>query len=472
MINLSKLCALTLSVGFAFALAMHSLPASAAVIAIADSGTDTTHPELSKKLWSNPGELDNAVDNDDDGKIGDVHGWNFIDNNNHYYNYKLLGTFPKDVYTFFEVQTRAILGIATQADKDWYNAHIKDRTFIAKLEEFGGFVHGTHVAGIASKGVDGAQIMALKTIGAKSASLLELAANSKLPGKGKNKTGIPSATMDKAVRFGLDYLAKAQGQLLGPVGQYIGEKHAQVVNCSFGSSTAALAPVLKPLLQKLIPNISDAQVKVYVNYLIDQMVVVMEQSFILASPHSLFVIAAGNDGTNNDESPASPANVRTDNSITVAATLQNTKLAFFSNYGNVHVDIAAPGVGILSTVPGGEHLLLSGTSQATPAVTRIAGEILDANPKLSPGEVKMILMETVDHQKWLEGKVKSEGTANEARAIYAAKASTTMSVGTAVAQAKINVGASINSGAQGGSNFASSIDESSIYVAPIPQLIQ
>jgi hypothetical protein len=47
-----------------------------------------------------------------------------------------------------------------------------------------------------------------------------------------------------------------------------------------------------------------------------------------------------------------------------------------------------------------------------------------------------------------------------------------MSVGTAVAQATINVGASINSGAQGGSNFASSIDESSIYVAPIPQLIQ
>jgi cell wall-associated protease len=467
--SISKLSILSV----ALLLGMHMTSASAAIIAIADSGTDVGHPELSKKLWSNPGELDNAVDNDDDGKIGDVHGWNFIDQNNHYYNQKLVGTFPQDVYTFFEVQTRQLLGTATAADKAWINAHRGDKAFLASLNNFGEFVHGTHVAGISSKNADGAQVMALKVIGKKTATLFELAAKAQM-GSSVGSTGI-SPFKDKAIRFGLDYLAKAQGQMLGPVGQYIDQKHAQVVNCSFGASTSELGPTLKPLLQKLIKGITDEQVATYVNYLVSQMVNVMEREFVLAAPHALFVIAAGNDGTNNDELPASPANVRTDNAITVAATVQNHSLAYFSNFGNAHVDIAAPGVGILSTTPGNTHLLLSGTSQATPAVTNIAGQILDANPKLSPGEVKTILMDTVDHQTWLVGKVKSEGTLNGSRAVYAAKQSVSMSLTAAISAAMTNVPAEtpiVLSGAPGFAAPISKIDERAMYVVPLPQLIQ
>jgi len=452
----------------ALILAMNVTPASAAVIAIADSGTDVGHPELAKKLWTNAGELDNAVDNDDDGKIGDVHGWNFVDQNNHYFNKKLLGTFSPEVYKFFEVQTRILLGTSTTADKKWIDKVRHDTAFIASLNEFGNFVHGTHVSGIASKNVDAAQIMALKIIGKKTAVLFQLAAKAKLAGA--TPSGGISPLKDKAIRFGLDYLAKAQGAALGPIGEYIGEKKAQVVNCSFGASASELTPTLKPLLKMIVKDITDEQVAVYVNYVIRQMVTVMEHDFILAAPHALFVIAAGNDGTNNDELPASPANVRMDNSITVAATLQNRKLASFSNFGKEHVDIAAPGVGILSTTPGNTHLLLSGTSQATPGVTNIAGQIFDANPKLSPGEVKMILMETVDHQTWLEGKVKSEGTANMTRAVYAAKASVVMSVSSAISAAKANVAAETPMTVD---TFAGKeIDEKDIYVVPLPSLIQ
>jgi hypothetical protein len=53
------------------------------VIAIIDSGTDTSHPYISSHLWTNPGEIagDN-IDNDHNGYVDDIHGWNFVENNN------------------------------------------------------------------------------------------------------------------------------------------------------------------------------------------------------------------------------------------------------------------------------------------------------------------------------------------------------------------------------------------------------
>jgi subtilisin family serine protease len=72
---------------------------------------------------------------------------------------------------------------------------------------------------------------------------------------------------------------------------------------------------------------------------------------IKANPNTLFVVAAGNDGTDNDVIPQDPCNVPLPNVLCVAALDASGGLASFSNYGATTVDVAAPGVDIQSTVP-------------------------------------------------------------------------------------------------------------------------
>ncbi|NBW81915.1 hypothetical protein EBR21_09190, partial [bacterium] len=102
------------------------------------------------------------------------------------------------------------------------------------------------------------------------------------------------------------------------------------------------------------------------------------------------------------------------------------------NYGRQMVDVAAPGVGITSTMPGGGELVLSGTSQAAPYVTQVAAAIKDENPDLSVYDLKRIIVGTVDKRDWLADKVSSSGIVNRDRAVHAAQLSQKMTVAQAI----------------------------------------
>lgn len=104
----------------------------------------------------------------------------------------------------------------------------------------------------------------------------------------------------------------------------------------------------------------------------------------------LVVAAAGNDGSNVPAYPAAYNHV-----LSVAATGQDDRRATFSNYGD-WVDMAAPGVSILSTTKEGSYVAWNGTSMATPHVSAAAALLYALRPGLSVDEAQARLMDGTD----------------------------------------------------------------------------
>jgi len=270
------------------------------VVGVIDTGVDYTHPDLAGNIWTNPGEIaGNGIDDDNNGFVDDVHGFDFVNNDGD----------PMD------------------------DNH-----------------HGTHVAGTIAaqgnnaRGVSGVawntSIMALKFLSASGAGYTSDAVRA-----------INYATMMRT--------------------QY--DVNIRVLNNSWGGG--GFSGSLEAAIQA------------------------SEQADIL------FVAAAGNDGTNNDASPHYPSNYNVSNVISVAATDQNDNLASFSNYGASTVDIAAPGVGIYSTIAGGYYASFSGTSMAAPHVAGAAALAFAYDPDATAAEVKDAILGGGDLISGLGGKV-------------------------------------------------------------------
>ena len=337
------------------------------VIAVIDSGIDYTHADLYQNIWINQGEIPALVrsllaDVDGDGLItfGDLN-----DSRN-------IGAGKiTDLSGNGYIDGRDLLfsvtaggwadGISNEGDR--YVDDLVGWNFVANTNDpFDDNGHGTHVAG---------------TIAA----------------KGNNGRGVAGVLWD-AQLVGLKFLdAVGGGYTSSAVAalNYAVGKSILVSNNSWGGGGYS---------QALYDAINTAR----------------------AAGH-VFVAAAGNGGSdgvgdNNDASASYPASYNLDNIISVAATDSRDALASFSNYGATSVDVAAPGVGILSTVPGG-YSYFSGTSMATPHVTGVVALVQAAKPGLTYGATIAQVLGNVDPLSGLAGKVVTGGRLNAYRALTA-----------------------------------------------------
>jgi subtilisin family serine protease len=133
----------------------------------------------------------------------------------------------------------------------------------------------------------------------------------------------------------------------------------------------------------------------------------------------LFVTSAGNGGfdevgDDTDIEPFYPSRLSAEGSgvISVAALDRTDRIAFFSNYGHETVTIGAPGVSVLSTIPGGGYGFSSGTSMSAPHVSGVAILIWSSEPDLTPAQVKNRIASTSIPIVALASKVASSARAN------------------------------------------------------------
>jgi subtilisin family serine protease/dipeptidyl aminopeptidase/acylaminoacyl peptidase len=106
----------------------------------------------------------------------------------------------------------------------------------------------------------------------------------------------------------------------------------------------------------------------------------------------LFVVAAGNESLPNDLFPVYPSNYTSPNLISVAAMAGSGGRAFFSNFGDATVNVAAPGAHILSTTPKNTYDFFDGTSMAAPHVSGTAALVCALSPNITMQKLRSLLM--------------------------------------------------------------------------------
>lgn len=224
---------------------------SATVIGVIDTGLDYTHPDVNDNVWVNSGETPgDGIDNDLNGYVDDVRGWNTYANGN-------------DPY-----------------------------------DENG---HGTHVAGL-------------------------------LGAEGNNALGVSGVNWNVSIVpiRAFDAYGNATSADLLEAFAYADALGLKIVNASWGYTG-----------------------------MIDQ----AEYDAMAAMPDTLFVCAAGNEGADNDVTPFYPASYDLPNILSVGATDNTDAAASFSNFGATTVDVFAPGVDDLSTIPGVPDLTREGDTE-------------------------------------------------------------------------------------------------------------
>jgi subtilisin family serine protease len=247
-------------------------------VAVIDSGVDIFHPDLDNNIWYNSGEIfGDGIDNDANGYVDDIAGWNFGANS------------------------------SNVLDGNGHGTHVAG-TIAAEFNDFG-------MTGIAPF----AKIMPLKIGDADAQGRLVNAGN-----------------LAEAIIYAVD-------------------NGANVINMSLGWEPS----------QQLVNALAYA-----------------------ASRDVITVSASGNQGL---AAPGAPATFATHFGLSVGAVDQYGWLANFSNWAGNNAQmhhVVAPGMDVVSTIPGGYYDFKDGTSMAAPHVAGVVALMLSANPYLTHDQVR------------------------------------------------------------------------------------
>lgn len=426
------------------------------IVAIIDSGIDIEHEDLKGKIWVNEDEVaGNGVDDDKNGYVDDIHGWNFLGNAN--------GENANDIQLektriYAKLQTKygvENVCIASEEERKEFELYMKVMEEVeTELEEAKQTLayYEEQLPGM----IQMIPMMVSQQLGktdytAKDLDKWKVKEGSQEAGIKRMAYMILDGSLEKQIQSGkehfeatINYHLNVDHDGRGIVGDnpddfsdtkygnndvegpdaFHGTHVGGIVGAVRGNGIGGdgVAENVKLMSIRAVPNGDeyDKDIALAIRYAVDNGAKVINMSFGKAySPHAeevysafeyadskgvLMVHAAGNDNKNIDEEPNYPTSMydfqtkKLDHFLTIGASTRYYKddelAASFSNYGSEGVDVFAPGLEIYNSVPQSDYAAIQGTSMACPMVAGAAAMLKSYFPKMSMKEIKEVLLNT------------------------------------------------------------------------------
>lgn len=416
-------------------------PVREVVVAVIDGGVDTAHVDLRANLWRNEDErAGNGVDDDGNGYVDDVYGWNFI------------GGAQEDVHwDTFEVTrlyaqctgegTTARPANCEEIVADYEERRTQAEQLLVQLRQISANLEIALPMLRGALGNDTLTVEAVQAlrptspdVGQARAFYLALANAGITPKDVEEGLEAYETQLEYNLDPGFDPRAivgdeygnvaervYGNADVMGPDADH-GTHVAGIIAAVRGNDVGidGIAPAVRIMTLRAVPDGDerDKDVANAIRYAADNGAHIINMSF--GKSHSpqkgavdeavkyaeskgvLLIHAAGNDGEDLAVAQNFPNRMYADGSsaanwIEVGASswkAADSLAAPFSNYGSAQVDLFAPGVDILSTMPGDAFEAQDGTSMAAPVVTGVAALLMAYHPQLTAADVKRILLET------------------------------------------------------------------------------
>ncbi|WP_291286475.1 S8 family peptidase [Flavobacterium sp.] len=427
-----------MSVDRAYAELLQGKTGQKVIVGIVDSGVDIEHEDLKGMIWTNPKEIPgNGIDDDKNGFVDDIHGWNFLGDAVHE-NLELtrvvkkgddgsaeykeaLAQYTKKYEDALQDKQQAdfLLEVHKTIQKELNKTTYKleDLSTITSTDSRVSQSRDIMTQVLTNAGPTFDPDTELKEYSKQVYDQLNYNLNKEYDGRkivGDNPEDIKNTNYGNNIVFGPDKEEALHGTHVAGI-------IAQIRGNALGGD--GVSNNVEILTVRAVPDGDeyDKDIALAIRYAVDNGAKVINGSFGKSfSPHKkwvydaikyaakkdvLIVHAAGNDGYNIDETKNinypndSEDNVKefANNLITIGALNKEygeTVVAGFSNFGKINVDVFAPGEEIYATVPNNKYKYLQGTSMASPNAAGVAALIRSYYPKLKAVQVKQILMDS------------------------------------------------------------------------------
>lgn len=436
------------------------------IVAVIDSGIDIEHEDLKGQIWVNEDEIpNNGIDDDKNGYIDDIHGWNFLggsDGQNQ--NYARLEK-VRILASLSEKYKDKDASSVAKEDLAEYNLYkqVKKEVEAEMKESQNGLKTYQQIESMLPKIQSALEEKFGKGFTVEMLEKWQPTSGEEVQMKQVGMYIAQGLITPETVKEALDHFkASTEYQLNVNYNdrQMIGDDPDNFNDVHYGNSDVegpdalhgthvggiigavrhnnlggdGVATDIKLMSLRAVPDgdEADKDVALAIRYAVDNGASVINMSFGKAyslhqkevaaaiayadSKGVLLVHAAGNDGEDVDVNPNFPTNMysfqtkKADLYLTIGSSTKDAKAlaSDFSNYGKTKVDVFAPGSQIYNSVPQSEYKILQGTSMAAPMVTGAAAMLKSYFPNMTMLEIKNVLLET--SKKYPKGMITKPGS--------------------------------------------------------------